>query len=79
MIRNFMRVTFPKLLDILFVLSAVGVLIAAFSAGSIASQMYGSFFISFISVLLPGLVGVVVGFGVLYVLLDIRDGLEGKK
>lgn len=79
MIRNFMRVTFPKVLDILFISSVVGVVIAAFLAGSISSQMYQGFFIPFISLLFPGIVSVVVAFGVIYVLLDIRDALQGKK
>lgn len=76
MIRNFMRVTFPKILDILFILSIIGVVIAAFSAGSIT--VYHFSFTVFISVLLPGCMGSIVAFGIVYVLLDIRDALQGK-
>ena len=81
MIRDFMRVTFPEALDILFVFSIIGVVIAAFTAGSTMLQYSdGSFlFIPFLSVLLTGIIGVVVAFGVIYALLDIRDALQDKK
>lgn len=78
MIRNFMRVTFPKVLDILFILSIIGVMIASFSAGSNMFQSPFFSFTAFIAVLLPGVVGAIVAFGVIYVLLDIRDALQGK-
>jgi hypothetical protein len=80
MIRKFMRGTFPKVLDILFAISVVGVVIAAFSAGSAQGALLGRFsFMGFITALIPGGIGVIFVFGVMYILLDIRDALQGKK
>lgn len=73
MIRSFMRVTFPKVIDILFIISVFFVVMGAFF--SLAS---GSLLVC-LSVLFAGAVSVVLGFGVIYVLLDIRDALQGKK
>lgn len=79
MIRNFMRVTFPKVLDSLFILGIVGVIIAAYAVGSAAQQYVGFQFMAFISVLLPGVIGIIVVVGVIYILMDIRDALQDKR
>ncbi len=73
MIRAFMRSAFPKLLDILFVIGAAGVLLVAFSALAAAG------FLSFLSTLIGGGISLILGFGVVYLLLDIRDGLTPQK
>lgn len=79
MIRNFMRHNLPHVMDILFIISIIGVAIAAYSVGYNFTRDGASFLIPFISVLLPGVVGVIVAFGIFFVLLDIRDVLQGKK
>lgn len=68
-----MRVMFPKILDILFIISVSGVVIAAYSAGA-ASYKFS--FAIFIPMLLIGLVSATMAFGIIYVLLDIRDALQ---
>lgn len=78
MIRKFMRITFPKVLDALFILGIVGVAIAAYAVGSAARQYMGFNFAAFISILIPGIVGIIVAVGVIYILLDIRDALQSR-
>lgn len=68
MIRDFMRFTFPAVLDILFILSIIGVLIAAFSAFAMSPGFFMAL-LPFISVLVPGIVGVVVAFGVIFAMV----------
>jgi len=76
MIRSFMRVTFPKLIDILFILSLIGNFLAAIMMAS----FLGSFsFLTFIVSLLSGTLGIVLLFGGIYVLFDIRDTLFEMK
>jgi len=81
MIKNFMRVTFPKLLDIFVIVSFIGcVLLSILYAGIITSSGAGvvaGFFVFLLSLCL-GTVGIIVSFGVIYVLLDIRDSLQHK-
>ena len=76
MIRTFMKTVFPRILDILFITSEIGVIVSAVLAGNISRYSYGSFFLPFISTLIIGTVGVIAAFGVLYLLLDIRDALN---
>jgi len=74
-----MHVTFPKILDLLFVISIITVFITALSTAiTAASYAYKSGFLVFFSVFVPGIVGVIVAFGTIYVLLDIRDNLQKK-
>ena len=76
MIRTFMRVTFPRLIDILFVLSLIGTVIAAFAFAGIASNFSFSYaFLMFITTIISGFVSVLLIFGGIYVLFDIRDTL----
>lgn len=79
MIRKLMKTTFPRILDIAFVTSLGAVIVAAMSAGiAVSRYSFGNFFYPFISTLFIGLVGVVLAFGVAYLLLDIRDALTSK-
>ena len=66
--RAFMRTAFPLLVNILCILSIIGVFIIATAFADMIGG--GSFLILFI-----GMVVVVLSFGVIYVLLDIRDSL----
>jgi len=77
MIRELMRLTFPKIMDALFVLALVGVLVMAIMYAQAASFMgMGQGFTTFIVTLCLGILAVIVSFGVIYVLLDIRDSLH---
>ena len=76
MIRAFMRVTFSKWIDILFVLSFIGTFLTAWT---MARAMGGFSFLTFIATLLSGIAGIVLLFGGIYLLLDIRDGFREKK
>ena len=81
MIKNFMRVTFPKLLDLFVILSFIGcflmsIVSAVITASSGAGVVAG--FFAFLLSLCLGAIGIVVWFGVIYVLLDIRDSLQHK-
>ena len=76
MIRAFMRVTFSKLIDILFVLGFAVTFIGAWMS---ASAMGGFSLLAFIVALLSGTAGLVLLFGLVYLLLDIRDGFQEKK
>lgn len=78
MIRKFMRYTFPKILDALFILSNIAVILMAIMNAQTASRFIGggSWFMTFAISACLGVIGVIVGFGVIYVLLDIRDSLK---
>ncbi|MCL1889790.1 MAG: hypothetical protein FWF99_04725, partial [Desulfovibrionaceae bacterium] len=65
---------FPKIIDIMFVASLVVVLIVA--AGMAASPFGGA--ISFLITLCAGVLGIIISFGVIYLLIDIRDLLQNK-
>lgn len=75
MIRSLFRFWFPKLLNVLFILSILFVVIGAFS---LSSNPYNGRFMPM--VFLPSLVGGIAAtmciFGVVYILLDIRDAVE---
>ena len=74
--KKFVRDTFPKLIDFLFLLSIAAVAVAA--ALSALGASYGGLFSAVIAFLITfciGIVGVIVSFGVVYTLLDIRDTL----
>lgn len=71
MIRAFMRQWFPRVLNIMFVLSVIGVFFPGFF---IMSQGYGGFLLG-LCCILGGLITVIMLYGALYVLLDIRDAL----
>jgi hypothetical protein len=73
MIRNYMRVVFPKLVDVFFALSLACVLVAALAA---ASAGYTGGITTFFAIAVPGALFVTLAFGGIYVLLDIRDSLE---
>ena len=80
MIRTFMRVTFPKLIDVLFALSLIGTVLGALGmawAMSVYGIIYG--FLMFVVTILSGAVGTVLVFGGIYVLFDIRDTLFEMK
>ena len=80
MIRNYMRTFFPKLVDILFVLTIIGVLIwAATMAKSVGTFNAVAGFGTFLVTAIGGIVGSTLSFGVIYLLLDIRDSLQDKK
>lgn len=76
MIRKFMRATFPKIIDIAFVLSFVALFIGAIAA---ANMSYNFSIGTFLSILCVGGVGIVLTFGFIYILLDIRDSLQKDK
>jgi len=77
MIRTFFRATFPKILDVLFMVSAVGIVFAAFSfSPPIQYVEFATVAKIFLTILIGGLVSIVLFFGVIYALLDIRDSLE---
>lgn len=73
MIRSFMRFTFPKILDVLFILCAVVVVLYAVVIAITTGSMLG-----FLLTLLVGAISIIMAFGTLYVLLDIRDALNKK-
>lgn len=70
MIRNFILGSFPKILDVVFVISLLVVFMSAVGA----AIRFG--FISFLITLVAGSCALVLSFGVIYILLDIRDTLE---
>ena len=78
MIKNFMCSTFPKIIDILVILSFIGVFIGAIAYAIIAGQFGGvaSGILTFMLSLVLGAVGVIIFFGAIYTLLDIRDSLK---
>lgn len=76
MIRTFMRATFPMLINVLFVLSLLGAIIGAWA---LASGWGGFSFVRFLMSLVLGISGVILLFGSIYVLLDIRDTLLEMK
>ena len=72
MIRAFVRQWFPWVLNIMFVLSVIGVFIPGFF---IMSQPYMYGFLAGLCFIVGGLITVIMLYGALYVLLDIRDAL----
>lgn len=74
MIRAFMRQWFPRVLNIMFVLSVIGVLIPGFFIMSQPAYRYGGFLVG-LGCIVGGLITVIMLYGALYVLLDIRDAL----
>jgi len=76
MIKNFIRVTFPKVLDVFVALSFVGCLLLSLCYGGLVGGLPG--FFVFLCSLFMGTIGIIVGYGVIYVLLDIRDSLQNK-
>jgi hypothetical protein len=78
MIRDFMRVRFPQLIDGLFVLSAIGLCLSAIIYGGVAWAAGGFLagFFTFIAVLFFGVLSLILMFGMIYVLLDMRDSLR---
>lgn len=77
MIRKYILKYFEKLLDITCIIAIVGVLIASFSAAMIPGWNGNSFsFTSFLITLLGGGCAIVISYGVLYLLFDIRDELK---
>ena len=79
-IRSFMRVVYPTIIDILFVISVIAVfiwaLILAVGAGRFGD--FGMALLAFFGTCIGGLIGVILTFGMIYVMLDIRDSLQGK-
>lgn len=74
MIRAFMRQWFPRVLNIMFVISVIGVCLPGFFIMSQPSYMYGGFLVG-LCCIVGGLITVIMLYGALYVLLDIRDAL----
>lgn len=72
MIRAFMRQWFPRVLDITFVISVIGVFLPGFF---IMSQPISGGFLLGLACIVGGLITVIMLYGALYVLLDIRDAL----
>lgn len=72
MIRKFLRKTFPLLLDVLFALSGIFLVIFSIITGFTAG------FFAFIGALIGGGITLILSFGTIYLLLDIRDALENK-
>ena len=72
MIMAFMRQWFPRVLDITFVLSVIGVFLSGFFIGS---QMWRGGFLVGLCCILGGLITVIMLYGAIYTLLDIRDAL----
>lgn len=80
MIRNYMRTFFPKLVDILFILSFIGIFISALIyAMTMRGFGIGTSVGIFLMTIVIGTVGVTLAFGGIYLLLDIRDSLQGRK
>ena len=75
MIKNFMRTAFSKLLDIFVILCFVGVFIGAMTYAIIMGGHVGvvAGIFTFLLTLCFGAVSVIVWFGIIYILLDIRD------
>lgn len=67
MIKKFLIPIFEKLLDIIFLLSALGVVVSAI----MAAINYHSVLFFFTS-LIGGLILLIISFGIIYILLDIR-------
>ncbi|MDR3044946.1 MAG: hypothetical protein LBU75_11910 [Desulfovibrio sp.] len=78
MIRRWLMRIFPKLLDVGFVLGLIGAVGVATFAGLANPKGDGFAFIPFFMTLFFGLSGMVVSFGSLYLLLDIRDAVRGQ-
>ncbi len=72
MIKKLMRTFFPLLVDILFVLCLVLVVITGVFAMVSASFLQG------LSVLIGGTAMLILSFGGIYLLMDIRDGVMKK-
>ncbi|MBZ2172054.1 hypothetical protein [Nitratidesulfovibrio sp. SRB-5] len=73
MIRRWLMRIFPKLLDVGFVVGLIGAVGFAVGAGMLDKKGGGFAFLPFFSLLFIGLSGVVVSFGPLYLLLEVRD------
>jgi len=74
MIRKFMRATFPKIIDITFVLSFVALFIGAIAMANMMGM--GFSIVTFLLTFFIGGMGIVLTFGFIYILLDIRDSLQ---
>jgi len=78
-IRKFMRTTFPPIIDISFILSFVSLLFVSISTNYRAGSAYysTSFNIeNFLLYLGGGSIAIILLFGFIYILLDIRDSLQ---
>ncbi|BFR47506.1 hypothetical protein RVX_R30780 [Nitratidesulfovibrio sp. HK-II] len=73
MIRRWLMKIFPKLLDVGFVLGLIGAVAFAVGAGILDKKGEGFAYLPFFSLLFVGLSGVVISFGPLYLLLEVRD------
>lgn len=79
MVRKLMRTFFPFLLDISFWVCAVGVFIFGINIMS-TSSMYGqTMFWSGLAVIVFGWCAIILSYGVIYILLDIRDTLAADQ
>jgi len=78
MIKNFMSTAFSKLLDIFVILCFIGVFIGAITYAIIIGNNVGMVagIFTFLLTLCFGAVIVIVWFGIIYILLDIRDSLK---
>lgn len=71
MVKKFLVPIFEKLLDVIFILSALGVLIYAISL-AIGFKSVLLFFVT----LIGGLIFLILSFGIIYILLDIRTEVK---
>lgn len=76
MIRRWLMRIFPRLLDVGFVLGLIGAAGVATFAGLVNPKGDRFAFIPFFITLFFGLSGMVVSFGSLYLMLDIRDAVR---
>ena len=74
MIKKLLLPIFEKLMDIIFILSVLGVLVYAVRM----AMAWNSVFLFFI-VLIGGLIFTILSFGVIYILLDIRSELKQQR
>ena len=70
MVKNLMLTLFPKVLDIIFIIVLAFVVLGALGAGVTVG------FVAFLSTLIGGILSLVIGFGMIYIQLDIRDTLK---
>lgn len=77
MIGAFMHNWFPRVLNIMFLLSVLGVFIYGFFLMNQPAWQSGGFLAGLLFIIF-GLISTIMMFGTLYVLLDIRDALDKR-
>lgn len=78
MVRDFMRTWFPVVLNVTFWISMLIVILGGYSVMKMQT-FSGYLFWEGLGVMVAGACGVILVYGCIYVLLDIRDALERQQ